>query len=69
MIKLYLIIYMGGLIGGTVGPLPYDEAECKHRAADLAKAYNVARGLEGVSGDQFAFKCEWHEQRPALQMQ
>lgn len=34
--KLYLIIVHFGLVGGTVGPLPYDMAECRSRAAEMA---------------------------------
>ena len=33
--KLYMIIYIMGKIGGYVGPLPYDMNECQVRTKEL----------------------------------
>lgn len=41
---LYMIILIFGSIGGTVGPLPYDLAECEFRAGarqdQIVRAYD-----------------------------
>jgi hypothetical protein len=58
MAKLYIVIRVAGLIGGTVGPLPYDQAECERRIAEFnAKAEGHA-----------AFTCEFHTERPKLEI-
>lgn len=57
--KLWLIIYNMGFIGGTIGPLPYDMKECLERVIpyqQAAKEYNKP----------LIFKCEYHEKRPEL---
>lgn len=35
MSKLFLVIYITGQVGGSVGPLPYDMRECLRRRLDL----------------------------------
>lgn len=57
--KLWFVIYNMGLIGGTVGPLPYDMKECIERAIP----YQQAAKENGIS---LTFKCEYHEKRPEL---
>lgn len=55
--SLYIVIYAGLLIGGTVGPLPYDMAECQRRIAE----FNVK-----TAGSEMRFTCEWHAKRPQI---
>lgn len=63
--KLYIVIYMAGLIGGTVGPLPYDEAECRRRIDALtAQIDPTITTPEGFSSKNVRFACEWHAVRP-----
>jgi hypothetical protein len=56
---LWLVIYQTGLIGGTVGPLPYEIEQCKERAAEMqAKADFKSIPLR--------FSCEFHFERPKI---
>lgn len=76
--KLFLILYAAGKIGGIAGPLPYDLAECQKRAAALNNdfAQAVARGAtdEGVQIPEKDMKvlrtmraaCEYRATRPTL---
>lgn len=66
--NLFLVIYIAGLVGGTVGPLPYGVEECRGRAADLWS--ELKPGVltpEGFTRDDVAFKCEFHDQRPSIE--
>lgn len=80
--SLWLIIYTAGQIGGVVGPLPYDMAECHVRRDELRvmQADGLARGTNDTTGlpltqDERAgivnlsFECEHHETRPEIQLQ
>lgn len=77
--KLYLIIYTAGQIGGFAAPLPYDMAECTARRDDLrtSQAEVLADGihrktgmpatledLEGLRG--ISFECEERNEKPVL---
>lgn len=63
--KLYIVIYIAGLIGGTVGPLPYGIAECESRATELnaLPRPNVVTP-QGYTAADVLFACEWHATRP-----
>lgn len=68
MMKLYFIIIHFGVIGGTVGPLPYSKAECDMRAAEIQAEINsfigkVVNGHLMKPGDVRVF-CEFHASRP-----
>jgi hypothetical protein len=64
-VKLFMVIYIVGKIGGTVGPLPYGIDECEIRAADmLAGLDKTVVTPEGHRASDVEFKCEWHAQRP-----
>ena len=66
-LKLFLLIWVNGYIGGVAGPLPYDEAECLRRAADFqARADAVGPNTEGYA--ELEFRCEWHAERPEMNL-
>lgn len=63
--KLYMIIYVAGLIGGTVGPLPYGMDECERRVGGMKDgADRSVISPEGYTADDIHFVCEWHTVRP-----
>jgi len=78
--KLFLIIYVSGNIGGSVGPLPYELDVCvMHRdamranqSAIIASGGHKATG-EKVSDDDMAilmslsFECEYRSDRPDIE--
>lgn len=77
--SLFLIIYTAGHIGGVVGPLPYDMAECLIRRDELRtmQADGLARGTNDKTGlpltqeerdgiNSLSFECEHREVKPAL---
>lgn len=65
MAKLYIVIYLAGHIGGTVGPLPYGFEECDRRAAEqMATADPSVVTPQGYRASDVKLVCEWHETRP-----
>jgi hypothetical protein len=64
--KLYIVIYIAGLIGGVVGPLPYDEDECKTRIKAEWTKLNDVMTPQGFSKHDIRYACEWAENRPVL---
>lgn len=76
--KLWIIIYVAGQIGGSVGPVPYDVAECNSRAASykqqIDKAIAEGKTPDGkpIPADQMSklrlihIACEYRDERPAL---
>jgi hypothetical protein len=65
--SIYLVVYIAGLVGGSIGPLPYDMAECQRRA----ETYNAEQGTDhvspqGWSRDDVLFVCERHSKRPEI---
>jgi hypothetical protein len=66
--KLFVVIYIAGQIGGTVGPVPYDMDECRVRAAEMYGTIDPAtRTPQGITKQDVRFECELHAQRPANQ--
>lgn len=64
--KLFMVIYFAGQIGGTVGPLPYGIEECRTRAADImSNAKQDVVTPEGYTARDVKFECEFHRERPA----
>ncbi len=64
--KLFIVIYIAGLIGGTIGPLPYDFKECKRRAAEkMAEFDQKVITPEGYRASDVKLICEWHVNRPS----
>ena len=59
---LYVVVYMGGLVVGSVGPLEHTpEKECREMVARTQM-------LQPMSGDPVAhFTCEWRRERPQVQ--
>lgn len=63
--KLYIVIYLAGLVGGTVGPLPYGFDECQRRAAEKqAEADPSVVTPQGYRASDVKLVCEWHSTRP-----
>ena len=63
--KLWIVIYVVGKIGATVGPIPYDESECWVRAAQSwSELDDKVVTEQGYTKDDVQFKCEWHAERP-----
>lgn len=75
--NLWFVIYIGTAVGGSIGPLPYDMAECQLRALDnqqrLSAQISTGHDVNGNPIDPFArlmrFKCEQHVERPAITFQ
>lgn len=63
--SLYVVIYVYGLIGGTIGPLPYDEQECFKRVAKLEQT--AIEKSQDRTIDHIKFRCEFHTSRPKNQ--
>ena len=64
--KLFMVIYVSGLIGGTIGPLPYDETECERRAVRLMNLCDPTKTAHGRTCADIRFKCERHNSRPVI---
>ena len=62
--KLFIVIYLAGRIGGTVGPHPYDYEECVDRAA-WQQTQCVENPASPYGCAEISFTCEWHMDRPA----
>lgn len=74
--KLFLVIYMMGKIGGTVGPLPNGLDACMGEALSLnQQAQAVMKSGITIKGDvltplekeriaSMSFSCEYHAIRP-----
>lgn len=78
--KLFLIIYAGTAIGGSVGPLPYGMDECERRRDDFrarqqevidtgySKAEQRPATAEEMAGlKAMRFECEYRPARPAIE--
>lgn len=76
--KLWLVVYVGTQVGGSWGPLPYDQAECLVRANEMnLETRTIAEtgiNSEGVQIPQenrdqlatFRFVCEHRRERPII---
>lgn len=76
--KIWFVIFVAGKIGGTVGPVPYDMAECQSRAdaenrklqVALADGTDMAGRPISTATKEYAlatkmqFGCMEAEQRP-----
>jgi hypothetical protein len=59
---LYLVVYMGGLVVGSIGPLTATtEPECQA----LAARAQVSQPMHGAPIAHFA--CEWRVERPRVE--
>lgn len=69
--KLWLLIVMSGHIGGAAGPLPYNMAECRSRAAEMSQGLETKNaeakraGLRDATAELY-FICVSRERRPEL---
>jgi hypothetical protein len=59
---LYVVVYMGGLVVGSVGPLTHTtESECRELVARTQM-------LQPMRGEALAkFTCEWRRERPRVE--
>jgi hypothetical protein len=78
--KLYLILLSAGQIGGVLGPLPYDVAQCQRNAdsmyRQIAEQAATGRYADGtLISDKpdvakkamgFVFECVFRDRRPEL---
>jgi hypothetical protein len=77
--KLFLIIYAAGQIGGVAGPLPYDMAECEARRDEMRanQAQFFKDGINRETGKKatpeemegikhLSFECEMRDEKPSL---
>ncbi len=63
--NLFIVIYIAGQIGGTVGPLPYGMEECQLRAAtQWSKGDPNIVTPQGYTMQDIRLTCGWHEVRP-----
>ena len=63
--SLWFVIYIAGKVGGSVGPLPYDFAECQSRAVDMYRQLKPdVVTPEGLTEADVRFACEYHDARP-----
>lgn len=60
--KLWLIIVVWNTVGGVIGPLPYDEAECQSKADEATEKFEAVP--ENRLG--FQFVCERRPDRVKL---
>ena len=47
---LWMVVYVGLEVGGSIGPLPYGEDECLRRAADINAMFDVYK-TAGLDAD------------------
>lgn len=75
--KLWMVIYVGSHVGGSVGPLPYDMAECERRSLEMNAKIDREKDkpeviakmqAAGIPADKrnLKFVCEEHITRPAI---
>ena len=63
--NLWLVIYMTGKVGGSVGPLPYDFTECQSRVVDMYRQLRPdVVTPDGRTAADVRFACEYHDARP-----
>jgi hypothetical protein len=77
--KIWLILYVGNHIGGTIGPLPYDMNECYVRRDIQQSIFNkMIKTRIGENGitipdnilekiKSYHFECEEHSSRPIIE--
>lgn len=72
--NIWMVIYVGTQIGGTVGPVPYDMKECVFKATlfNIENFRQIETGKD-ANGDQITplqkimrFKCEASDTRPVI---
>lgn len=61
--KLWIVIWMSGEIGGVAGPLPYDHAECMRRADEgnrqIQEQIATGKDVEGNPVQDKARTLRW----------
>jgi hypothetical protein len=67
--KLYIVIYIAGLMDSAFGPVPFDEAECKrhveYNMTDPTKPpWRDSKTGRVVPREQVELHCEWHNKHP-----
>lgn len=80
--KLYMVVYSGDKIGGSIGPLPYGMEECERRRSETLKmkADALQRGTHFETGkplteeerakiSKMDFKCMFSKERPAIELE
>lgn len=76
MLKIFMVIYISGHVGGSVGPLPYDMKECLARrlqpVSNIEQAQKwtfIHHGIRRSDGDGNEVKmvCEERADRPKIE--
>jgi hypothetical protein len=63
--KIFIVWYLAGMMGGAVGPMPKTFAECEASLPGTIEYLRDTTPLPpGYSIDDFVFKCEWHRRFP-----
>jgi hypothetical protein len=63
--SLFMVIYIAGQVGATVGPLPYGIEECERQAAEkVAEGNEHAATPEGYTLRDIRIACEFHAEPP-----
>ena len=64
MLPLYIVIYISGFVGGTIGPLPYSQASDGMRQCEQRLASILAQATAPIP-PHIEFVCARHAVRPA----
>lgn len=59
--KIYLVIYIAGLVNSSAGPLPITMAECTQRAPEWSVPIMAEFAAQGFQAE---VRCEWHKDHP-----
>lgn len=68
-LELFVVMYLGGLIGGVIGPIPASTTgrECQTLVAEIHASMNYSVITEsGWTAKDVRFECEYHVTRPQL---
>lgn len=65
MLKLWMVLYLAGVVVGSSGPLPYGMAECERKAAEELRTFDWSLfAEEGFDSDDVRISCEFHAEDP-----
>jgi hypothetical protein len=66
--KLFLVIYFLGKVGGYIGPLPYTFEECKENAEEIIEQLDAdVTTPQGHTHKDVAIACEYSEVAPNIE--
>ncbi len=62
--SVFFVIYVHGMIGAVIGPLPYPIEECMVRRAEMIAGYERLFQLDDPTIPRMMFTCEEHKTAP-----